>query len=146
MPSNKDYFAKWQEDVIASKRAAVREELPGLISKVALQQPLRGDISRVEFSPDGKYLLAQDESSVFVLTREPLANVFRIDALDAHTAQFSPDSNSVVFYDKELRVEKWEIATQQRTSLHALTVPDCYQSSLSPSGEYMACVEISPEL
>ena len=146
LPSNKDYFAKWQQDVIASKRAAVQEELPGLISKVALHEPLRGDIHRVEFSPDGKYLLAQDESSVFVLTREPLANVFRIDALDAHAAQFSPDSNSVVFYDKELRVEKWEIATQQRTSLHALTVPDCYQSSLSPSGEYMACVEISPEL
>lgn len=146
LPSNKDYFAKWQQDVIASKRAAVREELPGLISKVALQQPLRGDISRVEFSPDGKYLLAQDASSVFVLTREPLANVFRIDALDAHTAQFSPDSQFVVFYDKELRVEKWEIATQQRTSLHALTIPDCYQSSLSPSGEYIACVELSPEL
>ena len=137
------HFAKWQQDVIASKRIVAREELPGLVRKVALQPRLRGDLHHLLFSPDGKYLLAQDESSVFVLTREPLANVFRIDADDAYAAQFSPDSTAVVFYDKELRVEKWDIATQQRTALHALTVPDCFQSSLSPSGEYMACIDVS---
>jgi hypothetical protein len=137
------HFAKWQQDVIASKKIVAREELSGLVRKVALQPRLRGDLHHLLFSPDGKYLLAQDESSVFVLTREPLANVFRIDADAAHAAQFSPDSTSVVFYDKELRVEKWDIATQQRTALHALTVPECFQSSLSPSGEYMACIDIS---
>lgn len=137
------HFAKWQRDVIASKRVMAKEELPGLVRKIALQPPLRGDLHHLEFSPDGKYLLAQDESSVFVLTREPLANVFRIDAVDAHAAQFSPDSQAVVFYDKELRVEKWDIATQQRKALNELTVPDCYQSSLSPSGEYMVCIDVS---
>jgi WD40 repeat protein len=139
------HFARWQQDVIASKKAVAREELPGLVRKVALQPRLRGDLHHLLFSPDGKYLLAQDESSIFVLTREPLANVFRIDADDAHPAQFSPDSTAVVFYDKELRVEKWDIATQQRTALHALTVPECNQSSLSPSGEYMACIDVSPD-
>jgi WD40 repeat protein len=140
-----EHFAKWQQDVIASKRVVAKEEVPGLVRKIALQPRLRGDLYHILFSPDGKYLLAQDDSSVFVLTRDPLANVFRIDALDAHAAQFSPDSSAVVFYDKELRVEKWDIATQQRTGLHALTVPDCYQSGLSPSGEYMACVDLSPD-
>jgi WD40 repeat protein len=139
------HFAKWQQDVIASKRIIAKEELPGLVRKIALQPPLRSDIYQIQFSPDGKYMLAQDYSSIFVLTREPLANVFRIDASDSHAAQFSPDSKDIVFYDKELRVEKWDIATQQRTSLHALTVPECFQSSLSPSGEYVACVDISPE-
>jgi hypothetical protein len=139
------HFAKWQQDVIASKRVVAKEELPGLVRKIALQPPLRGDLQHVEFSPDGKYLLAQDESSVFVLTRDPLANVFRIDAADAHAAQFSPDSQAVVFYDKELRVEKWNIATQQRKAINELTVPECYQSSLSPSGEYMACIDVSSD-
>lgn len=139
------HFAKWQQDVIASKRIVAKEELPGLVRKIALQPPLRGDLHHLEFSPDGKYLLAQDESSVFVLTREPLANIFRIDASDAHEAQFSPDSQAVVFYDKELRVEKWDIATQQRKALNELTVPDCFQSSLSPSGEYMACIDVSAD-
>jgi WD40 repeat protein len=140
-----EHYAKWQQDVIASKRAVAREEVPGLVRKIALQPRLRGDLHHIVFSPDGKYLLAQDESSVFVLTREPLANVFRIDALDASAAQFSPDSNAVVFYDKEFRVEKWDIPTRQRTALHALTVPECYQTALSPSGEYMVCVDLSRE-
>jgi WD40 repeat protein len=137
------HFTKWQQDVIASRRVVAQEDLPGLVRKTSLQPQLRGDIYNIEFSGDGKYLLAQDASSVFVMTREPLANVFRIDAIDSHMAQFSPDSSAVVFYDKELRVEKWDIPTQQRTALHALTVPDCYQTSLSPSGEYMACVQLS---
>jgi WD40 repeat protein len=137
------HFAQWQQDVIASKRITAKADLPGLVRKVELQPRLRGDLYHVEFSADGKYLMAQDESSVFVLTRDPLANVFRIDAVDSHAAHFSPDSRAVVFYDKEFRVEKWDIATQKRTALHALTVPDCYQSSLSPSGEYFACVDLS---
>ena len=145
LQANAEHFAKWQQDVLGSKRASMQEELPGLINKVTLKNPLRGDVSNVEFSPDGKYLLAQDASSVFVLTREPLANVFRLDALDANHAQFTPDSRSIVFYDKELRVEKWDIDTRQRASVHALTVPDCFQSGLSPSGDYMACMEFTSE-
>ena len=145
LQANADHFAKWQQDVIGSKRASMQEELPGLINKVTLKNPLRGNVSNVQFSPDGKYLLAQDASSVFVLTRDPLANVFRLDALDANPAQFTPDSHSIVFYDKELRVEKWDIDTRQRTSVHALTVPDCFQSGLSPSGDYMACMEFTSQ-
>ncbi|HEX7286546.1 MAG TPA: WD40 repeat domain-containing protein, partial [Candidatus Angelobacter sp.] len=86
-------------------------------------------------------LLAQDESSVFVLSREPLATLFRIDALDAHNAQFSPDSRSVVFYDEELRVERWDIATQKRFSVRQLTVPECFESALSPSGAMLGCID-----
>ncbi len=135
------HFAQWQQSIIASKRMARKENLPGLLNKIALQPPLRGDLDRLLFSPDGKYLLAQDESSVFIVAREPLANLFRIDALDASMAQFSPDSRSVVFYDKELRVEKWEIESKQRTALHALTVQGCFQSRLSNSGDLLACID-----
>jgi predicted Zn-dependent protease len=100
------HFAEWQKTIIATTKlaGAAKADLPGLVRKVALQPQLRTDLSGIEFSPDGKYLLAQDESSIFVASREPLANLFRIDAFDAHAARFSPDSRSVVFYDKELRV------------------------------------------
>ena len=139
------HFGKWQQEVIASKRIVAKTELPGLVRKIRLQPPLRSEIQDIQFSNDGKYMLAQDESSIFVLTREPLANLFRLDALDAYHARFSPDSRSVVFYDKELRVEQWDIATQQRTSLHAVTVPDCVQTVLSPSGDHMACLNLSAD-
>jgi WD40 repeat protein len=136
-------FATWQQTIIASAKYAGRSktDLPGLVRKVALQPQLRSDLFGIEFSHDGKYLLAQDESSVFVASREPLANLFRIDAFDAHTARFSPDSRSVVFYDKELRVEKWDVASGLRTSVRQLTIPECFQSELSPSGAYLGCID-----
>jgi outer membrane protein assembly factor BamB len=49
----------------------------------------------------------------------------------------------VVFYDKELRVEKWDIAGGERTSVRALTIPDCFQAELSPSGAYLGCIDES---
>jgi WD40 repeat protein len=137
------HFAEWQQKIIATTKLAGRSkaELPGLVRKVALQPQLRTDLYSIEFSPDGKYLLAQDESSIFVASREPLANLFRIDAFDAHAARFSSDSRSVVFYDKELRVEKWDVASGQRTSVHQLTIPECFQAELSPSGSYLGCID-----
>ncbi|HEV3037869.1 MAG TPA: M48 family metalloprotease [Candidatus Angelobacter sp.] len=137
------HFPKWQQAVIASKRAVAKEEIPGLIRKTSLKPPLRGELDQLQFSPDGKYLFGQDESSVFVLTREPLANLFRIDAPDAKAAHFTPDSLAIVFYDKELRIEKWEIASQQRTSIRQLT-SKCFDTDLSPTGEVLACV--TPDL
>lgn len=136
-------FASWQKTIIASSKSATlaKVDLPGLMRKVTLQSQLRSDLFNIEFSPDGKYFLSQDQSSIFVASREPLANLFRIDAFDAHAARFSPDSRSVVFYDKELRVEKWDVASGKRTSIHQLTIPECYQSELSLSGNYLGCID-----
>ncbi len=140
------HFTQWQKSIIESRRVAAKQDIPGLVRKVALQPQLRGDVDNLQFSPDGKYLLAQDDSSIFVLTREPLASLFRIDALDAHTAHFSGDSQAVIFYDKELRVEKWDIASKARTGMHQVTIPECFQSALSPSGKYLGCVDQSLNL
>ena len=142
-PPDAGEFASWQKTVIASTKAAslAKADLPGLTRKVTLQSQLRNDLYDIEFSPDGKYFLAQDESTIFVASREPLANLFRIDAFDAHIARFSPDSRSVVFYDKELRVENWDVASGKRTSIHQLTIPECYQAELSRSGKYLGCID-----
>jgi WD40 repeat protein len=142
-PPEAGEFGAWQKTIIASTKSATlaKADLPGLMRKVTLQSQLRSDLYGIEFSPDGKYFLAQDQSSIFVSSREPLANLFRIDAFDAHTARFSPDSRSVVFYDKELRVEKWDVASAKRTSIHQLTIPECFQSELSPYGDYLGCID-----
>ncbi|HWX53220.1 MAG TPA: M48 family metalloprotease [Verrucomicrobiae bacterium] len=142
-PAEAGEFAAWQKTIIASTKYATlsKADLPGLIRKVTLQSQLRSDLFGIEFSPDGKYLLAQDQSSIFVASREPLANLFRIDAFDAHTARFSPDSRSVVFYDKELRVEKWDVASGKRASIYQVTIPECFQSELSPNGDYLGCID-----
>jgi WD40 repeat protein len=80
-------------------------------------------------------------AAFFVLSREPLANLFRIDAPDSYHAHFTPDSNSIVFYDKELRVQKWDIGKHERSWIHQVSVVgSCLQTGLSPSGEVLACV------
>ncbi|HKV04240.1 MAG TPA: M48 family metalloprotease [Candidatus Acidoferrales bacterium] len=139
--SPSDEFRQWQADVIGYSGLGNKEALTGLMDKKSLDPPLRSDISNVKFSPDGKYLLAQDDSSVFVLSRDPLHLLFRVDAQDSHPAQFTPDSQSVVFDTRGTRVEAWRIADGERTSVHELALRGgCIQSLLSPDGQSFACI------
>jgi WD40 repeat protein len=138
-------FARWQQAVVEAKRETAKEALPGLVKKVPLHPPLRNELTFLQFSPDGKYLLAQDDSSIFVLTREPMANLFRIDAPGANAPQFTPDSAFIVFHDDELRVQKWEIASRRQVFIRALS-SSCAYSALSPTGQVFACVKPDRDL
>ncbi len=134
-------FSKWQAEVLNFKADTLEESLPGLVFKQKLALPLRPDINNLKFSPDGRYLLAQDEGGIHVLTRDPFAVLFFIDAPDAEKAFFNPDSHSVIFYTRALRIEVWDIATRRRTSLHEMTLnQDCWQTKLSPDAAYLACL------
>lgn len=134
-------FQKWQADVVSYRQTTLEESLPGLISRQKLALPLRPDITNVKFSPDGKYILAQDDGGIHVLTREPLQPLFFIDALDAEKAAFSADSHSIVFRTDSLRIETWDIARKERTSAREMVVRDpCIQAALSPDGKFLACV------
>jgi peptidase M48-like protein len=140
-------FTAWQKALVESAFAVTNEDVPGLVRKVPLDPPLRNDLKLVQFSPDGKYLLAQDQGSIFVLSRAPLENLFRIEAPEAGPGQFTPDSRFIVFDDDELRVERWDIAAQHRTEVTQLALPgECAQRLLSPTGEVMACVGEENEL
>lgn len=133
-------FQDWQAAVIGYSRVNSTESLPGLVTKQSLTPPLRGDITRVRFSPDGQYALAQDEASIFVLTRAPFAFLFRIDAPEARPASFTPDSSDIIFNTPGLRVEDWNIASQKRVAVHEMTIQDsCLHSQVSPDGKTMAC-------
>ena len=67
------------------------ESLHAVLSKTKLDPPLRGDINYLRFSPDGRYILSQDDSGIDLVTREPLAHFLHIDAPEARPAQFTPD-------------------------------------------------------
>ena len=134
-------FQKWQAAVISYRQSKLEESLPGVIFKKQLADPLRPDVTNLKFSPDGKYLLAQDEGGIHVLTRDPLALLFFIDAPEANRAFFSPDSRSVIFYTTTLRVEVWDIATQKRSSVSEMVLlKSCIQSTLSPDGKLLGCL------
>jgi len=141
-PSSTAEFEAWQSQVIASQTGMHTASLPGLLVKQKLASPLRPDINNLRFSSDGKYVLAQDEGGIHVLSRDPFELLFFIEAPDADKASFSPDSKSVVLKTPSLRVETWDITTQKRASVHEIVLRvACLQSTLSPDGEYFACID-----
>lgn len=141
-PSSSGEFETWREQVIASSSGIHEESLPGLLFRQKLALPLRPDINNLRFSPDGQYVLAQDEGGIHVLSRDPFQVLFFVEAPDADKASFSPDSKSVVFKLPSLRVEVWDIATQKRSAVHEVLLRlGCLQSALSPGGQYLACLD-----
>ena len=134
-------FKQWQTAVVAYSGSARTESLHGVVSRQQLNPPLRGDIDHLRFSPDGQYVLAQDDGGINVLTRQPFVTAFRIEAPDARPARFSPDSQSIVFYTDNLRVERWSLAERKLIEAKEIVVPNgCLQSRLSPDGNFLACL------
>ena len=134
-----DDFHQWQAAVLHYRGVGHAEHLTGVLTRKKLADPLRGDVENFRFSADGKYLLAQDEGGIYVLTRDPLKFIFRIDTVDAESAQFSPDSRQVVFFSSGLRVETWDIDHQEQTSVTDVPAGGCRQTALSPDAKYLAC-------
>jgi len=109
-----------------------------------MDPPMRQALDEVRFSPDGKYLLAQDETSIHVLSRSPLKVLFSIDAPGAELAHFTPDSTQVVFHYKTMRVERWDVAKGKRENYFELVDYDgCPQTSLAPDGKTFVCLSAS---
>ena len=54
-----------------------QEALHDVVAKVKLRPQLQGTLRNLKFSPDGHYVLAQDDATVFVLSRDPLRTVLR---------------------------------------------------------------------
>jgi WD40 repeat protein len=136
-------FKAFQEAVRIATVHPLIEPTPGLNS-FKLDPPMGSSLSQVLFSPNGEYLLAQNENSIHVLRRSPLKLLFTIDAPGAQLARFSPDSSHATFYYQTMRVENWEIATGKRESYHELVDYDgCPQTSLSPDGKTFVCLALN---
>jgi WD40 repeat protein len=138
-------YAAWRAKVIEHGSEAHNTSVSGLISQRPLTERLRPQVSHIRVSPDGKYIIAQDDSNLFVLTRSPLKSVLRLDAPEASAAQFTPDSTGIVFQfapaGSSPRVEHWDIASNKRLDVHEIYVRrGCLLSTLSPDGKTLACL------
>jgi hypothetical protein len=138
-------FAQWHAAVVADQ-AGTEVAQSAALREVTLTPPLRMELDRVRFSPDGRSLLAQDASSIFVLGRKPLALRYRIDASGALPANFSPDSQSVTFSTAGLHTEQWSVLEKKLLAAHEiLPRAQCYDTRLSPDGRTLVCVEFDLE-
>jgi Peptidase family M48 len=138
-----EVFALWKSKVVAYNGLGRKEQLHGVLSKQQLTPPLLSDIIHLRFSPDGAYILAQDDAGINVLSREPFAPLFRIDTeFDTYYANFTPDSKEIIFYSDNLRVERWSISEAQRIDVkEVVLLKGCLQTQLSPDGKLLACLD-----
>lgn len=140
-------FQQWQADVVSFRETNRQEKLPALLWKKELGSKLRSDIWNFSFSRDGKMLIAQDDFSITVIRREPMETLFQIPAENADEALFSPDNKSIIFVDNNLRFEKWDINQQKPLEIKELVLRrDCWESKLSPDGNFLACVDTSTKI
>jgi hypothetical protein len=119
-----------------------------------------GSLRQLRFSPNGRYVLAQDDSEITILTVQPFSKLFRIPAEQAEIAQFTPDSQQVVFLSSAIKVdpqkiafkessahvERWSIVDQTRVTSTALPMLVCGTEELSPDGGMLACLDLKSTL
>ena len=140
-------FRRWQEAVAAYRSGQRQEAVAGVVWKTALNPPLQPGLAHLRFSPDGRFVLAQDAASIMVASREPFALRFRIEAAGATHARFSPDSRDVVFLDHGLRVEKWDVGSGEQVLVREVVRRDaCTRAALSPDGRLLACWDAGERL
>jgi hypothetical protein len=138
-PQERPEFKAFQDFLIRHRVNPLLAPTPGL-KAIKLDAPMSPALENVRLSPDAKFLLAQDELKIHVLSRAPLKLLFSIDAPGAQMAQFTPDSADVVFYYAGLRFEDWKVATGQRVRVYDFAdYAGCLQDSLSPDGYTFAC-------
>jgi WD40 repeat protein len=142
-PAVNEAFQAWQHTTVEERVKTVAEGNSG-DRPLQLDSPLRSALWRIRFSPDGRYLLGQDEGGITVVDKDAAKVLFRIDAPGVKEAQFSPDSESVVFHDSNLRVEQWSVATGKRTGVKEMIVYDgCGQTLLSPDAKTLVCTNVN---
>jgi len=122
-----------------------RDKLHAVLSRQRLSPLLRSAPREVRFSPDGNYLLVQDESVIYLLSREHLALRKWFFAPGALPARFSSDSKMLVFASRSLQIGRWLIPEDRMADQKTLPAKGgCLAADLSPNGELAACYD--PEL
>ena len=115
---------------------------PAILSKSQLTPPLRSRLKELRFSPDGKYILVQDESTIYLLTSDPLVVRFQIEASNAEPARFSPDSQKLIIPTRSMGVE-WRALPDGAVLDTTVLASDnsCYEARLSPTADVYACID-----
>ena len=123
------------------------EGLHGIISKSQLSPPLQSRLRALRFSPDGSRILLQDESTLYILTRNPLAIEIAAPARYALPSRFSADSTAIVVATRDMGVQRWNIAEKKAIDARKLgDGTDCFLAALSPAGTYYACIDMRSNL
>jgi hypothetical protein len=122
-------------------------QLPGrkvnvhnVLSERPLSPPLRNSQVTVRYSPDGRYLMVQDPSGIYLLSRDALKLVAYLAIEETYPAQFSHDSQSIVTIGHDLTLRRTRLPTAELLEEKVLPAhDDCLDAALSPGADFFAC-------
>jgi hypothetical protein len=121
------------------------EELRGVLSRQALKPPLRNADVTLRYSPDGRTLMAQNPSGVYLFSREPLTLRAHLAAEEAYPARFSLDSQEISVVGHGLALNREKLPGGPILEKRELSSRDgCLDAELAPGAEFFAC--LTPEL
>jgi hypothetical protein len=124
-----------------------REELHGVLSRQPLKPPLRNAAVFVRYSPDGRTLMIQNPSGIFLVSREPLEARGHVAAEEIYPAQFSLDSQEIIAVGHALTLNREKIPSGPLIEQRELPFRDgCLDAKLAPGGEFFACLRPSLDL
>nr|WP_254173200.1 hypothetical protein [Planktothrix pseudagardhii]CAD5927597.1 putative WD repeat-containing protein sll0163 [Planktothrix pseudagardhii] len=106
--------------------------------QIAQWESLNQNDYRLDFSPDGKYLVTTgetDSARIWNLSGKKVAEV-KYPYGNIHSAQFSPNSQYLILAG-DRGVQRWDIQTQQFDPI-IKTIDKITSISLSPNGQYLA--------
>jgi WD40 repeat protein len=117
--------------------------LHGVLTQAQLTPPLHARLRELRFSPNGAYILLQDQTTLYVINRSPLSIQLSIPARLGLPARFSADSSTLIVGTRDMTVAKINIAQDKEVMSRKLgTVTDCSVAALSPHGTYYACADL----
>jgi WD40 repeat protein len=143
VPGASPEFKEFQEKIRSAPINWLIDATPSLKS-FRMDPLMRPALDQVRFSPNGQFVLAQDETSIHVLSRSPFKLLFSINAPGARDAHFTPGSTQVVFHYQTMRVERWNVPSGKRDGYFELVdYKGCPQTSLAPDGKTFVCLSVT---
>lgn len=94
----------------------------------------------MRYSPNGKHLLVQNSSGVYIVSRDPLHILGYLATPNSYDARFSGDSQSVIVVSFGLNYGRWNFIDAKKIDGKDLPIREgCLDAELSPDGDLLAC-------
>ena len=117
------------------------EELHGVLSRQALKPPLRDAAVTLRYSSDGRTLMIQNASGVYLFSREPFLLRTHISTEDVYPARFSSNSQEITLVSHALFLVREKLPAGPRLEQRALPFHEgCLDAELSLGAEFFACL------
>jgi len=142
VPHSSAEFQAWQKQMSEERiQSTSSESLAEAVVKLA--PVIHPSPWNLRFSPDGRYLISQDEGGVNVADRSTSMMLYRIEAPEADTVRFADENKELVLLYPSLRAERWSMATGKRIGVTEIVVPEgCAQHELGTDGRTMLCLTL----